>query len=204
MELVPRDSYFGRPSRYTGFPDRYSLWPAYGNRLLEPQWPVWNQNHSNWFLESRRRFMEMERKFEHFMRKVDDRFTGMLGLLDVDEDPSLPIDVEHEGKKENSKAKNKFCINVNVQDFKPEEVTVKVSGGKALVQAKRESKNEDKGMYAYTFREFKRAFTLPENMKTEDVTSSLSEDGILKIEGVRDVKPAITDVPILVEHSSLD
>ncbi|CAK8685305.1 unnamed protein product [Clavelina lepadiformis] len=52
--------------------------------------------------------------------------------------------------------------------------------------------------------EFKRAFTLPENMKTEDVTSSLSEDGILKIEGVRDVKPAITDVPILVEHSSTD
>jgi len=48
--------------------------------------------------------------------------------------------------------KGNYRIDVNVQDFRPEEVTVKVTGGKVLVHAKRESKNEDNDMYAYTFR----------------------------------------------------
>jgi len=53
-------------------------------------------------------------------------------------------------------------------------------------------------------REFKRTFTLPDRVKEEDVKSSLSNDGILKIECPHDA-PSLAikgEIPIAVDHAA--
>ncbi|XP_039268526.1 body wall muscle protein HR-29-like [Styela clava] len=155
-------------------------------------------------------FFEMERKFEEMVRRVDSRFSGILSLLDDEEFfGRQQVEVEHEGKQEviTPKAKD-FSLKVDVQDFRPEEVKVKVQGGQVFVHAKRENKNEDDGMYAYSFREFKRAFTLPQGVDAEKLTSSLTNAGVLQIDAPTKVcsAPAIEasrtgPVPVSVEHA---
>nr|AAL27682.1 HR-29-like protein [Ciona intestinalis] len=217
MALMARD--FDQPWSMYPAMSRFGDFPSRNWNYGDESWPLMRRNRpmSSWMMESTKRFMEMEKRFDQFMSRVDGRFRGMLRMIDFDDevDASLKIPVEHDGakmavEKAPLNTNGRYKININVQDFKPEEVTVKVAGGKVEVHAKRESKNEDNGMYAYTFREFRRAFTLPDGMKTEDVTSSLTDDGILKIEGPHDVaieqlkKPtlAIGEIPISVQHGN--
>lgn len=56
-----------------------------------------------------------------------------------------------------------------------------------VVHAKHEEKRDDHG---YIAREFTRRYDLPDGFKVEDVTSSLSSDGILSIKAPH-VTPAI-------------
>lgn len=154
--------------------------------------------------------LEMERKFEEMVRRVDSRFSGILSLLDDEEIfGKQQVQVEHEGKQAASAPQAKdFSLKIDVQDFRPEEVKVKVQGGQVFVHAKRENKNEDDGMYAYSFREFKRAFSLPQGVDAEKLTSSLTSAGVLQIEAPPKVAPAAAieaprtaPVPVSVEHA---
>uniref|UniRef100_H2Y597 SHSP domain-containing protein n=1 Tax=Ciona savignyi TaxID=51511 RepID=H2Y597_CIOSA len=215
MALALRD--FDQPWSMYSPMSRLGEFPFRGMTYGDHNWPLMRRNRpmSSWMAESTKQFMEMEKRFDEFMSRVDDRYRGMLRMIDFTDDveSNMAIPVQHEGKMKGvvdkeSTNKGKYRININVQDFRPEEVIVKVAGGKVQVHAKRESKNEDNGMYAYTFREFRRTINLPDGIKTEDVTSSLTDDGVLKIEGPHDVtieqlqKPtlAIGEIPISVKH----
>uniref|UniRef100_Q04757 Body wall muscle protein HR-29 n=1 Tax=Halocynthia roretzi TaxID=7729 RepID=HR29_HALRO len=183
-----------------------------GRRDLSQDWMttpytskgIGSRNLSSWGSKSET-IREMEKKFDELVRKVDRRFTGMLSMLD-DPEPFARqnISVEHEGKTTSKTTKlQDFNMKVDVQDFKPEEVKVKVQGGQVLVHAKRENRDEGDGMFAYSCSEFKRAFILPEGVSAERLTSSLSRDGILQIDAP--VAVAIdnkkTAVPVTVEHT---
>lgn len=128
------------------------------------------------------RMVEMEKKFQELVKNVDTRFTGMFGVLDEPSFGRQQVQVEHEGISGSTSKPQNFSMKVDVQDFKPEEVKVKVQGGQVLVHAKRENKNEGEGMYAYSYREFRRAFTLPQGVDAERLTSSLSSAGVLQID----------------------
>ncbi|CAK1591417.1 unnamed protein product [Parnassius mnemosyne] len=78
--------------------------------------------------------------------------------------------------------KDKFQINLDVQHFAPEEITVKTADDYVVVEAKHEEKKDEHG---YVSRQFTRKYALPEGAVSENVVSELSSDGILTITAPR-------------------
>ncbi|KAM4533264.1 heat shock protein 30-like [Fundulus diaphanus] len=75
-----------------------------------------------------------------------------------------------------------FGLTLDTQGFAPEELSVRQEGRKLRVSGKTEKKQEDgKGSYSYRLQEFRQEFDLPEGVKHEDVSCSLSPDGKLHI-----------------------
>lgn len=74
--------------------------------------------------------------------------------------------------------KDGFQVCLDVQHFQPNEISVKTENNSVVVQAKHEEKKDDHGFIS---REFTRRYALPKGFKVEDVTSSLSSDGVLSI-----------------------
>ncbi|XP_012253746.2 protein lethal(2)essential for life-like isoform X2 [Athalia rosae] len=74
--------------------------------------------------------------------------------------------------------KDKFQVILDVQQFAPEEITVKTIDNNVIVEAKHEEKQDEHG---YISRHFVRRYLLPSTHKVSDVTSSLSSDGVLTI-----------------------
>lgn len=74
--------------------------------------------------------------------------------------------------------KNNFKVNLDVQQFKPEEVNVKVVNGYVVVEGKHEERSDEHG---YISRQFTRRYKLPENVDPNMITSTLSSDGVLSV-----------------------
>lgn len=81
-------------------------------------------------------------------------------------------------EKELRFGKDGFQVNLDVQHFQPNEITVKMENNEIVVHAKHEEKRDEHG---YISRGFTQRFELPLRFKTEEVTSSLSSDGVLSI-----------------------
>ncbi|XP_071439512.1 protein lethal(2)essential for life-like [Hetaerina americana] len=98
--------------------------------------------------------------------------------------------------------KDGFNAVIDVQQFAPEEIMVKTVGDQVIVEGKHEEKKDQHG---YVSRHFVRRYNLPQGIPPENVTSSLSSDGILTIsapkahsleeENVRVVPITSTGVP---------
>ncbi|KAJ8705280.1 hypothetical protein PYW07_011107 [Mythimna separata] len=84
--------------------------------------------------------------------------------------------------------KDKFQVNLDVQHFAPEEISVKTADGFIVVEGKHEEKKDDHG---YISRQFVRRYALPEGAVPETVESRLSSDGVLTITAPRKVPDAI-------------
>ncbi|XP_045780131.1 protein lethal(2)essential for life-like [Maniola jurtina] len=78
--------------------------------------------------------------------------------------------------------KDKFTINLDVQHFAPEEISVKTADGYVTIEAKHEEKKDEHGLIS---RQFVRKYSLPEGVEPENVVSQLSSDGILTITAPR-------------------
>ncbi|KAL3286733.1 hypothetical protein HHI36_001226 [Cryptolaemus montrouzieri] len=74
--------------------------------------------------------------------------------------------------------REKFQVILDVQQFAPDEIAVKVSGRSIVVEGKHEEKQDEHGFIS---RHFVRRYILPEDHNAEDVVSSLSSDGILTV-----------------------
>lgn len=75
--------------------------------------------------------------------------------------------------------KDKFQVNLDVQQFAPNEITVKVTGNNSItVEGKHEEKQDEHG---YISRQFVRRYVLPEGHDINSVQSNLSSDGVLTI-----------------------
>ncbi|KAL0859423.1 hypothetical protein ABMA27_010602 [Loxostege sticticalis] len=74
--------------------------------------------------------------------------------------------------------KDKFQVNIDVQHFDPEEISVKTSDGYIVVEGKHEERKDEHG---YISRQFKRRYALPEGCNPETVESRLSSDGVLTV-----------------------
>lgn len=92
--------------------------------------------------------------------------------------------------------KDKFQVILDVQQFAPNEITVKTSGNSILVEGKHEEKQDEHGFIS---RHFVRRYLLPQDHDINDVVSSLSSDGILTVTAPKkSLKPTNTErvVPI--------
>lgn len=83
-----------------------------------------------------------------------------------------------EGEKFLSTPEDGFQVSLNVQNFKPEEVEVKVVDNNVIIEAKHEERNEDE---SYVSRHFSRRYALPDDCNLKDIVSTLSADGILTV-----------------------
>lgn len=157
MSLRPFDAFFNPVIRHRPYPMHF---------MDHFHWPT-----------SRRTAADDE--FDEFIRSVDDRFSGM--LMHLNEAPrSVAVHKGDEGGSDPTK----FEMKIAVQDFGPEDLKVKVQGDNLVVEAKREEKKEEEGMYAHSYREFRRTFPIPEGVDKKNLTSAL-HGGVLEIEAPR-------------------
>lgn len=86
-------------------------------------------------------------------------------------------------------------MTLDVQQFKPKEITVKTKDNCVIVEGKHEEKQDEHG---YISRHFVRRYVLPRNHDAADVVSSLSSDGVLTITAPKKALPAAAErvVPI--------
>lgn len=74
--------------------------------------------------------------------------------------------------------KEKFEVILDVQQFSPDEITVKTIDNNVVVEAKHEEKKDEHGFIS---RHFVRRYVLPASHDPLEITSSLSSDGVLTI-----------------------
>lgn len=74
--------------------------------------------------------------------------------------------------------KDGFQVSLDVQQFKPSEVTVKLQDNTVVIEGKHEEREDQHG---YISRHFTRKYVLPKEVDIEQLASSLSSDGILTI-----------------------
>ncbi|XP_055628716.1 protein lethal(2)essential for life-like [Toxorhynchites rutilus septentrionalis] len=78
--------------------------------------------------------------------------------------------------------KDKLQIHLDVQQFLPNEITVKTVENTIVVEGKHEEKQDEHG---FVSRHFVRRYALPSEHDPKDVVSSLSSDGVLIITAPR-------------------
>jgi crystallin alpha B len=74
--------------------------------------------------------------------------------------------------------KSGFKVSLDVQQFQPDEVSVKNVDGGVVVEGKHEEKQDAHG---YISRHFVRRYVLPENVDADKIECKLSSDGVLTI-----------------------
>lgn len=95
--------------------------------------------------------------------------------------------------------KDQFKVILDVQQFKPEEINVKVVDKCVVVEAKHEEKRDEHGWIS---RQFERRYLIPDQCNIDEVASSLSSDGILTITAPRKEQPKIEgERPIKIQHT---
>ncbi|CAK1602508.1 unnamed protein product [Parnassius mnemosyne] len=86
----------------------------------------------------------------------------------------------------------KFQVNVDVQHFTPEEISVKVVEGNVIIEGKHEEKQDQHG---YVSRQFVRRYALPKGCLPDTVKSTLSSDGVLTV-----TAPKVLPLPSIGER----
>uniref|UniRef100_A0A8D8IPR4 Protein lethal(2)essential for life n=1 Tax=Culex pipiens TaxID=7175 RepID=A0A8D8IPR4_CULPI len=74
--------------------------------------------------------------------------------------------------------KERFQVNLDVQQFGPHEISVKTVDDFIVVEGKHEERQDEHG---FVSRQFVRRYQLPADYDPKDVVSSLSSDGILTV-----------------------
>ncbi|XP_058835627.1 protein lethal(2)essential for life-like [Topomyia yanbarensis] len=74
--------------------------------------------------------------------------------------------------------KDGFQVNIDVHQFKPEEISVKMANDYITVEGKHEEKQDEHG---FVSRHFTRRYRLPDGHDADKVVSTLSSDGVLTI-----------------------
>ena len=152
----------------------------------------------------------LEQEFDYLRNQINKRFNNLendfweddtfvtspnplrlLSPLQTTLLPMLPdvVSVDKDGNRT-------FNLSINVKEFKPEEVNVKTVGKNVVVSAKTERK-DDKNYY---LREFSQSYSLPEDLKVEDLQSKVTDQGMLVISAPLPKLPEAKEKPIQIKH----
>ncbi|XP_021104842.1 alpha-crystallin B chain-like [Heterocephalus glaber] len=94
--------------------------------------------------------------------------------------------------------KGRFSVNLDVKHFSPEELKVKVLGDVTEVHGKHEQCQDEHGFIS---REFHRKYRIPTDVDPLTITSFLSSDGVLTVNGPRkQVSGPERTIPIICEE----
>jgi crystallin, alpha B len=92
--------------------------------------------------------------------------------------------------------KDKFQISLDVQQFKPNDINVRVVNDDVVIEGTHEEREDDHGFIS---RHFKRRYVLPKDCKADSVVSSLSSDGILIITAEKRKDPARKEITVPIK-----
>lgn len=81
-----------------------------------------------------------------------------------------------------SNEKDKFKISLDVQQFRPNEITVKTTKTEVIIEGKHEERADEHG---YVSRQFIRKYKIPDYCDPDSVTSCLTKDGVLIVTAVK-------------------
>ncbi|KAG7199804.1 hypothetical protein KM043_000466 [Ampulex compressa] len=95
--------------------------------------------------------------------------------------------VSNDGSAIVERDEDKFRVIIDVQQFAPEEITVRTDDKCITVEGKHEEKKDEHG---YVSRQFVRRYILPKGYDIGHVKPSLSSDGVLTITAPRLALPA--------------
>jgi crystallin alpha B len=79
-------------------------------------------------------------------------------------------------------SKDRFEVKMDVQQFAPEELNVKMVDKFVIVEAKHEERPDEHGFIA---RHFVRKYAVPDDVKLDTITCNLSSDGVLELSAPR-------------------
>lgn len=97
--------------------------------------------------------------------------------------------------------KDKFQVNLDVQHFSPNEITVKITGKNIIcVEGKHEEKQDHHG---YISRHFVRKYVLPEGVNVDKIISNLSSDGVLTITAPKNIPNVNEERTIPISQTGL-
>ncbi|KAK9881520.1 hypothetical protein WA026_016400 [Henosepilachna vigintioctopunctata] len=134
-----------------------------------------------------REFMKPLRLIENQMRLTDQIFQSLAAPIYRIPETSNEYMVEDN---------QKLQIKLDVQEFKPDEISIKTINGNAIeIQAKHEEKYKDK---SYISKQLLRRFILPEGHDIKKMVSNLSNTGVLTI-----TAPKINPEPIESSDKSI-
>lgn len=103
-------------------------------------------------------------------------------------------------------ANNRYQIRLDVQNFAPEEISVKATEDCIIVEGKHEERQDEQGFIS---RHFVRRFVLPSGHDRDGIVSSLSADGVLTIQApIKEVQKdeSVKTIPIVqtpAEHEKI-
>ncbi|CAG9853802.1 unnamed protein product [Phyllotreta striolata] len=145
-----------------------------------------------------REFMRPLRMMEYQMRQAEELLRPSFHYFNF---PRVRLEYPDEASHQEEAVvedKDKFQVKLNLQDFKPEDITIKTVDGNAIhIEAKHELKHDnDKG---FELKQLVRRFVLPSGHDIQNSYSTLSADGVLTITTPKIAK-AIEEKTIPITH----
>merc|ERR1711868_298005 len=116
--------------------------------------------------------------------------------------PSSLTDMKNDSGVINIKNdESRMEISLNTSGYKPSELSVNVRDGELIIEGRHEEKSESGE--TMVSRQFRRQYTLSDDVKTQEVVSNLSQDGLLivtlpKEKKIQEIKEESRKIP--VEH----
>jgi len=95
--------------------------------------------------------------------------------------------------------KDGFKVNLDVQQFKPEELSVKVVDDYICIEGKHEERSDEHGFIS---RQFTRRYKLPDNVDKAALKSSLSSDGVLQLHAPKKAIAGAKERPIPITQTN--
>lgn len=80
-----------------------------------------------------------------------------------------------------TKGKDGFQVSMDVQQFLPNEISVKTIDNHVMVEGKHEERQDEEHGHGFVSRQFTRRYSLPKDCDHNSVSSTLSSDGVLTI-----------------------
>ena len=127
-----------------------------------------------------------------FTSKINDA-----GLLEI-EAPKIKQDAIQQADQAIQQDDDKFKAVFNVNDYNPDDVSVKVQGNHVIVRGEQKSENKGDEETYFQKRQFIRRFTLPETAIPDTLRSKWTKDGKLIIEAEKcpAIEPEIRQLKI--------
>ncbi|XP_049836057.1 protein lethal(2)essential for life-like isoform X2 [Schistocerca gregaria] len=79
-----------------------------------------------------------------------------------------------------------ICVSLDVQQFRPDEISVKKIDDFVVVEGKHDERKDGHG---YVSRQFTRRYRLPDDIEVDQMVSKLSSDGVLTITAPKKTLP---------------
>ncbi|XP_018414339.1 PREDICTED: heat shock protein beta-11-like [Nanorana parkeri] len=163
--------------------------------FLQPLWPT----SVDVFSRMEQDMIQTVEEIKANISRVEQFHQQLMQEMNIEENKILPMVVSSDIKS----TEGGFVLCLGVQDFCPEELTVKVLGRKLLVTGAKETKNQDgKGSYSYKCQIFRKETDLPQEVKAEDISCTLTTEGQLRIEAPWKTMRAVEERTVPIQLSA--